>query len=111
MKVRLKTDIYGEACANAGTKLIPFAIETYGMMCGLALRHLKEVDRVQAAMTIDGELRPWFAPSFMVMAQQRLSAALQRSIYERQLLRSHRLRGSPGSSSESSSSDSSGKDY
>ena len=100
-----KVDKYQDICDEAGVTLIPFAMETYGKMCGSALQHLKTAQRMQAAASGDLSLRPWYERDFTTKAKQRLGVALQRSIYERQLLRSSKRRRSPSPSADSSSDD------
>ena len=100
-----KVDKYQDICDEKGVTLIPFAMETYGKMCGSALQHLKTAQRMQAAASGDLSLRPWYERDFTTKAKQRLGVALQRSIYERQLLRSSKRRRSPSPSADSSSDD------
>ena len=96
---------YQAQCDELGVTLIPFTMETYGKMRGSALQHLKTAERMYEAAAGDLSLRPWYERDFKTKAKQRLSIALQRAIYERQLLRSSKRRRSPSTSADSSSDD------
>jgi hypothetical protein len=96
---------YGKDCEELGMVLIPFAFETYGKLGADALKNLKQLGQMEAQLEADLTFRPWFERSFMDRATQRLSVALQRSIFRDQLKRSHGRRSrSPYTSSSSDSS-------
>jgi hypothetical protein len=108
----IKVGSYQKQCDDLGMVLIPFAMETYGKMCGSALEHLKTAGRMHTEATGGLTLRAWYEKDFVTTAKQRIGIALQRAIYEKQLLRSSKRRRSPSPSTDSSDrSDSSGDDY
>ena len=98
----IKVSSYQKQCDELGMVLIPFAMETYGKMCGSALQHLKTAGRMHEEATGGLTLRPWYEKDFTTTAKQRIGIALQRSIYEKQLLRSSKRRRSPSPPSDSS---------
>ena len=79
--------------------------ELHGKLGADALKNLKQLGQMEAQLEADLTFRPWFERSFMDRATQRLSVALQRSIFRDQLKRSHGRRSrSPYTSSSSDSS-------